>query len=216
MNNPKPSEITTLPAEQPSRIGTQLGAHGLATLVGLDDLPPHPHPDLVHRMMDSLQAFSARLPEDQAEADTTREAIRYLTIPAPGKWVAGRVVTLLSHYFIAQQDASVAEAVAEDWCTILEEYPAWAIANAVRWWMGRDNPRKHFKPLPGDIQDRAHVEMQRVRAAQITLSRGIASKRSETEREAVSEEDLAHRAKVSAEVMAAVAERRRMNGASDQ
>lgn len=208
MNNPKPSEITTLPVEQPSRIGTQLGAHGLATLVGLDDLPPHPHPGLVQRMMDSLQAFSARLPEDQAEAEATREAIAYLSTPAPGKWIAARVMTLLSHYFVAQQDASVTEAVAEDWCTILEEYPAWAIANAVHWWMGRGNQRRHCKPLPGDIQDRAHVEMQRVRAAQITMSRGIASQQREPERPPITDEDRARRAKVAAEILGRFAQDR--------
>lgn len=160
-------------------------------------------------MMDSLRAFSARLPEDQAEADTTREAIRYLTTPAPGKWIAGRVVTLLSHYFVAQQDPSLAEAVAEDWCAILEDYPAWAIANAARWWMSRENPRRNQKPLPGDIQGRAHIEMERVRAAKITVARGTATSphpTPEPPRQPVTEEERARRATVSAEMMARFAQ----------
>lgn len=126
--------------------------------------------------MGSLQAFSAQLPGDEAEAELTRDAISYLGTPATGKWIAGRVVTLLSHYFVAQQDASIAEAVAEDWCAMLEVYPAWALSNACRWWMGLDNPRKHCKPLPGDIQARAHAEMEAIRAAKITLQRGIAKR----------------------------------------
>lgn len=122
--------------------------------------------------MGSLQAFSAQRVADDDEARLTEEAVIYLETKAPRSWVAGRVVTLLSHYFVAQTDASVAEAVAEDWCAMLEDYPAWAIANAARWWMSRENPRKHCKPLPGDIQERAHEELAPVRAAWIMARRG--------------------------------------------
>lgn len=160
-------------------------------------------------MMGSLRAFSALLPVDQAEAEATRNAISYLATPAPVKWIAGRVVTLLSHYFVAQQESSLAEAVAEDWCAILEEYPAWAIANAARWWMSRENPRRHYKPLPGDIQSRAHIEMERVRAAKITVARGTATSPHsppDPPRQPVTEEERAHRATVSAEMMARFAQ----------
>lgn len=117
--------------------------------------------------------FSAQLAADETEAAHTRAAIAYLKRPATRIWVAGRVAALLSHYFVAQQDDGIAAAVAEDWCATLATYPAWSIANACRWWMSRENPRKHLKPLPGDIEDRAHAEMEPIRAARITLRRGI-------------------------------------------
>jgi len=184
MNKPPLSVITTSQEAQPSRTGMQGGGHGLAMLVGLQDVPKHPDPELARRMMGSLRAFSAQLPEDEAEAALTMDAIWCLETPATRKWIAARIVTLLSHYFVAQQEASVADAVAEDWCSILDDYPAWAIANACRWWLGRENPRRHCKPIPGDVQDRAHHEMDRVRAAKITVRRGIMPPRQASERAA--------------------------------
>lgn len=119
-----------------------------------------------------------------AEVEAVDAALDYLGRSAPRKWIAGRVASLLSHYFVSQQDEVLAAAVAEDWCAMLEDYPAWAIANAARWWMGRENPRKHCKPLPGDIQDRAHVEMEPMRAARITTARGVAAPAPQPEKSA--------------------------------
>lgn len=102
------------------------------------------------------------------------EAIAYLSKPAPVEWITGRVVTLLSHYFVAQLEAGQAKAVARDWIETLERYPAWAIAKACRWWLSMENPRKSFKPVPGDIQDRAHRELEGVRAARVMVSMGVA------------------------------------------
>ena len=175
MNKQTPSVITTGHEEQPSRTGTLLGGHGLAMLVGLQDLPKHPDPDLAAHIMDSLRAFSARLPSCQTEAARTRTAIDYLNTPSTRKWVAARVVTLLSHYFVAQQESAVVEAIAEDWVATLERYPAWALANACRWWLSKDNPDRAKKPLPGDIEARADAELSRVRAAQITVQRGVSA-----------------------------------------
>jgi hypothetical protein len=131
--------------------------------------------------MTCLPGFNGQLPESQTEYDHTADAIAYLETPAPRKWIAGRVVTLLSHFFVAQQEAAVVEAVADDWCAILDKYPAWAIANACRWWLSRENPRKHCKPLPGDIEDRAVAELSRVRVARISLERGISRPRAADE-----------------------------------
>lgn len=122
-----------------------------------------------------------------------------LSTPAPRKWVAGRVLTLLSQYFAPNMDENVSAAIADDWCAMLAEYPAWAIANACRWWMSRENPNKHRRPLPGDIQERCHVETERLRVAKLTLQRGIA-KPPEPPR-IVTAEDMEHRRKVAEEVM---------------
>lgn len=150
-------------------------------------------------MMSCSQAFRAQRCETEAEIAAVAEAAEYLSAPAPRKWVAGRVVSLLSHYFVSQQDEALASAVAEDWCSMLEDYPAWAIANACRWWMGRENPRKHCKPLPGDIQDRAHVELEPVRAARITIARGVALPAPQAEpRMEITEQERARRAAIAA------------------
>jgi hypothetical protein len=129
--------------------------------------------------------------------------VEYLEKPATRKWIAGRALTLLSQYFAPNMDESVAKAIAEDWCEMLSGYPAWAIANACRWWMGRENPNKARRPLPGDIQDAAHREMEKVRVARIALSRGVALPQPEPQQEAraCTPEELERRRQYAAQVM---------------
>lgn len=127
-------------------------------------------------MINCLEPFSGRRAETKEELEVSREAAFTLSNPAPRSWIASRVVTLLSHYFVAQQEAAVAEAVAEDWCAMLSDYPAWALAEAARWWMSHENSRKHLKPLPGDIQARAHALMEPVRVARLLVARGVVEK----------------------------------------
>lgn len=98
--------------------------------------------------------------------------MEYLTAPAPRKWIAGRVLTLLSQYFAPNMDEGVSSAIADDWCAMLADYPAWAIANACRWWMSRENPNKHRRPVPGDIQERCEVEIVRAKTAKVVLGWG--------------------------------------------
>lgn len=61
----------------------------------------------------------------------------------------------------------VMAAIAEDWVQELSDYPEWALQKAFRWWIGRENEKRRQKPVPGDISDRAYVEMSIVRAAKI-------------------------------------------------
>lgn len=105
----------------------------------------------------------------------TISALEYLKRPAPSSWIAGRALSLLSHYFISEEDERVAKAKAKDWGDILSGYPAWAINNAAQWWMSMENPERKRKPLPGDIQERAYKEMMGVRAAETVLQTRNAS-----------------------------------------
>lgn len=214
MSKPTPSVITTFPKAASSKIGMPLGEHGLAMLANLDELPKHATPEIARRMMDSLPAFSARRSETERELQLAMDACRYLDELPPKKWIAGRVVTLLSHYFVAQTDAAVAEAMADDWCEMLEEYPAWAIANACRWWMSRENPRKHFKPMPGDIQERAHVEMMPIRAALIMIKQGVKSADADKpyEPRRATPEEIEHRRKVAEDVLSSFNSGHRVGG----
>ena len=199
------SEIITSPVEQSLRIGTPLGGHGLAML-GLSSAPQHPDPDLAADILRSSLVFIGHRADTEAEAQSVREMVEYLEKPATRKWIAGRALTLLSQYFAPNMDESVAKAIAEDWCEMLSGYPAWAIANACRWWMGRENPNKARRPLPGDIQDAAHREMEKVRVARIALSRGVALPQPEPQQEAraCTPEELERRRQYAAQVMGSI------------
>lgn len=154
--------------------------------------------------MHSHRAFSALRPESEGELEEAVLAIDYLSAPATRKWISARILTLLTHYYVAHDEVSIADRVAEDWCISLEAYPAWAIFNACRWWMSRDNPNMRTKPLPGDIQQRAHLEMERVRAAKITVARGVSShsQSAGVPRQDPTPEEIERRRQVAAEVMA--------------
>lgn len=145
----------------------------------LTNLPKVATPEAAAHIKSCLTPFKASRPKDRAELEQTISAIEYLTKPAPSNWTAARVVTLLSHYFTAQQEAAQVRAVAVDWADMLADYPAWAIANACRWWLGHENPRRSYKPVPGDIQYRAHREMEGVRAAKIMVGLGVAAEKVE-------------------------------------
>lgn len=95
----------------------------------------------------------------KTERDTLEQAMIRLSTPAPKKWITGRIASLLAQYFQGDISDKMMEAIADDWCHELKEFPAWSIAKAVRWWTGRDNPDRRKKPLPGDIAERAQKEL---------------------------------------------------------
>ena len=87
------------------------------------------------------------------------------SVPATDQWIRGRVVTLLSQYFVGATSDNVMRGIAADWVFELNGLPEWALQDACRWWMSKDNPQRKRKPLAGDISDRAYQEMVIVRAA---------------------------------------------------
>ena len=64
------------------------------------------------------------------------------------EWIAGRALTLLSHYWRDDDDEALTSAIAADWCDILEGIPAEYIQRAAIKYQ-RDEPRR--KPTPGAI-----------------------------------------------------------------
>ncbi len=69
--------------------------------------------------------------------------------PAPSpEWLAGRIATLLAHYFLASTDASISTMVGADWIDCLAVFPKEHLDKAVTWW--RDNETR--KPKPADIR----------------------------------------------------------------
>lgn len=89
---------------------------------------------------------------------------------ADSRWIAQRVVSLLSHYFVAEIHPAAMEKVASDWTRQLELYPEWAIEAACDWWVSRHNPKRRQKPVPGDIADRANTEAAIIRIARSNLA----------------------------------------------
>ena len=81
--------------------------------------------------------------------------------------------------------------VAEDWCHEMQEFPAWAIAKSVRWYISRVNLDRRKKPLPGDISDIAQRELGPIFAAKSAIRRfdqGVILQIEEAPRERMSKE----------------------------
>lgn len=164
------SVITTSPRERHSGIGTQGGERGLATSAN----SRHVTPDEAAAMMRSLTPFRGMRPATEVEADETLSAIEAMRTPATAKWLNGRIATLLAHYYVANMDPKMMEAVADDWHHALKGFPAWAIANSCRFWLSAANDRHRSKPMPGDIQGLADKEMALIRVAEYWLRVGVA------------------------------------------
>lgn len=73
-------------------------------------------------------------------------------------WIAGRVVTLLSHYWRDDDDDSLTAAIASDWADVLEGIPQEYIRKACLRY-AREEPRR--KPTPGAIYQMAREAMPR-------------------------------------------------------
>ncbi|MBA86120.1 MAG: hypothetical protein CML69_15510 [Rhodobacteraceae bacterium] len=121
-------------------------------------------PQLVERMKDSLPPLRGRYPTSPEQAKAVLSAVEQLDT-RPGKdWIAQRIVTLLTHYFVADVHPAAMREVAKDWQAELEGLPGWAIEAACSWWLSRHNPSRRKKPLPGDISERAHLEARIITA----------------------------------------------------
>lgn len=74
-------------------------------------------------------------------------AMKAIQTPASQEWLAGRVKTLLSHFFQKGTDAKVSEMQALDWMTALSRYPQFAVEEACAEYL-RTMTRR---PTPADI-----------------------------------------------------------------
>lgn len=139
----------------------------------------HATPEQAAQFLTSVPVFKLQQPTTEVEMAQAQQIISCLSKPAPRSWIASRVYATLAHYFTPDHEADVVKMIADDWAEILGPYPAWAISNACKWWLGRENEHHHRKPLPGDIQDRAHKEMEAIRAAKVVMAKGIDVRRSQ-------------------------------------
>lgn len=70
-------------------------------------------------------------------------------------WIAGRIQTLLSHYFQPDNPLEVQEAAVGDWVRQLDGLSQKSIEQACQTYL-RDQPRR--RPTPGDIRRRCREE----------------------------------------------------------
>lgn len=89
---------------------------------------------------------------------------------APPEWIAGRIETLLSHYFQPNQPENVTEAAMTDWIRLLHGMPRHAISTACDGYI-RDQPRR--RPSPGDIFNRARTIAEEKRRTAIAGPGGL-------------------------------------------
>jgi hypothetical protein len=73
-------------------------------------------------------------PEDVADLRRHLAELDEALMPAEPGWLLARILGLLSHYRDRELPEAVEQALANDWAKDLAEYPAWAIAEAVRVW----------------------------------------------------------------------------------
>lgn len=104
-----------------------------------------------------------------AERNEVSAGFDLISAPANPVWILARVASLLSPYYEKDTPQSVREMTAEDWVVSLEQFPEWAINDAVRWWKGPDNPKRHKAPIEGDIAERAWQITDVVRAAKLRV-----------------------------------------------
>lgn len=161
------SEIITTPKDQHSKIGTLLGGHGLETLRSLPDhVPPEQMEDITRSWRDLLHTPLT----SKTERDALEEAMNKLYTPAPAKWITGRIASLLAQYFQGDISEGMMKSIADDWYHELKDFPAWSIAKAVRWWIGKDNPDRRKKPMTGDIAERAQKELGPLMVARAAIN----------------------------------------------
>lgn len=65
---------------------------------------------------------------------------RYLE-PANPAWISARVLTLLSHFYVANAPGAVQEGVINDWVAALEPFPAWAIDRVCQDWLASQSDK---------------------------------------------------------------------------
>lgn len=73
-------------------------------------------------------------------------------------WLAGRIMTLLSHGYIPDIDGPLDDAVTADWMHVLSDQPQWAIQKACLDWLAEPGPegRRKPRPQPADIRQRCY------------------------------------------------------------
>lgn len=124
---PQPSAITTSQKEQPSKIGTPLGGHGLATRAA------------------SGQSATTLPARSYAQSLGQRERFDHRA------WIGLRVEAMLDGYWSSRPIDEVRQIILTDWMDALEDFAPAEIEKACKEYMS--GPDRARKPKTGDILD---------------------------------------------------------------
>ena len=156
--------MTSLPTEIP-KIGNAVALARKGELPAL----PEPMPRLLamgthhdFRFPNDGPAYAVRqmLPDWQPPAlrpetaIAAREALALLDAylePAKSADIAGRINSLLSHYFVPDMHGMTTQGIAGDWLDVLARYPFWAVEKACLDWISTEDKRR---PTPAAIKAR--------------------------------------------------------------
>lgn len=96
---------------------------------------------------------------DDATKSAALSAARViLATPAASEWIAGRLQTLLSHYFQPGQDTMVSAAAGSDWMNVLAKYPQVVIETACEEWLSS----KTHRPSPAHMVEICERHLRRI------------------------------------------------------
>ena len=99
--------------------------------------------------------------DDATKSAALVAAKRIVETPAKSEWIAGRLQTLLSHYFQPGQDTMVSAAAGSDWMSILAKYPQVVIETACDEWL---NAKTH-RPTPAHMVEICDRHLKRITSA---------------------------------------------------
>lgn len=214
--NSETTGLGSLVPKASSEIGPRLGEIGSAVKLAIEESGGHATPDLVDRIKPSLTQLLKQPLATKGERDLMESMAQSLRKPVTPTWCSGRVLTLLSHYYVADADERQAEAMISDWLHELDGLPAWTIAKASRWWLSGKNESRKRKPLPGDISEISKREMgleRLMRASVAAYDRGERPQGASTANvrsERLSDEEKARRREVGEEVVGSFLRKTRM------
>ena len=99
--------------------------------------------------------------DDATKSAALAAAKQIVATPANSEWIAGRLQTLLSHYFQPGQDMMVSAAAGSDWMNILAKYPQVVIETACDEWMAS----KSHRPTPAHMVEICERHLKRITSA---------------------------------------------------
>lgn len=152
------------------------------------------NPQDLARIARSLR-HSAQAPiSTMQEAQSILAKCETLRRPAKRDWIAGRVATLLSHFYVSLMGEAEMRAVASDWLDALAEFPEWAIGEACSEWL-RTQDRK---PTIAGIRK---LCAQHFAVVEYTRQKAMRGPQATEERAPISPEERAARAATIAETV---------------
>ena len=164
--------ITTLQKDQPTKTGTQLGEHGLATRASLPVAPPIKADEKIE-VISSLTRFTKLALEGSTNLNLDRARGLLAQVDGTCDWNATAVhlSEFIDGYSQREVSSDIIAIRSNDFMRELNEYPTWAVLDGLRWYKSKGNKFRHAQPKPGDIADYCHKATDVLRASKMMIDR---------------------------------------------